>query len=73
MAKFPDNCRWIRKNDQNRNKRNNSIFLIDGEWISQVNLAKKFGVVPLTIRNWANNGKLKFDDWKQPSKIHIEI
>lgn len=70
---YPDNCRWVTRNDQNRNKRNNSIFLIDGEWISQVNLAKKFGVVPLTIRNWANSGKLKFDDWKQPSKIHIEI
>jgi hypothetical protein len=60
----PDNCRWVTLKEQQRNKRSNSRFLINGEWILQVDLSKKLGVCNTTIKKMAIDGRLKYEKWE---------
>lgn len=60
----PSNCRWVDKKTQNRNKRNNKTFTINGEthclseWCEILNL--KYGTVEMRLRRgWTIEKALK--------------
>lgn len=40
----PENCRWCSVKENNRNKRNNNIFLINGERMCAKDVSKLFGM-----------------------------
>ena len=69
----PENCIWIPKKEQSRNRRSNSRFLIDGEWILQKDLAIKLGVSESKIKAMAIDGRLKFESWDKSSRLRMSI
>lgn len=45
----PDNCYWLPRSKQNRNKRNTRWVLIDGEHLSFIEAVERFGKVPAQL------------------------
>lgn len=45
----PGNVRWATRVQQNNNKRNNRIVLVDGELVSLTSAARKYGLPPKTV------------------------
>ena len=58
----PDNCRWVTRHVQDRNKRNNVWIDYNGERICQQDLAARLGVHYSTIYYRLKIGSLKH--WK---------
>ena len=54
----PDNCRWVTRAVQNRNKRTNVWIDYQGERICQADLAARLGVHYTTIYHRLKTGKL---------------
>jgi hypothetical protein len=40
----PDNCRWVTRDIQNRNKRTSKILTYNGESLNSIDMAKKYGI-----------------------------
>ena len=55
----PDNCRWVTRDVQNRNKRSNVWIDYQGERICQTDLAARLGVHYSTIYYRLKTGKLE--------------
>lgn len=55
----PDNCRWATKQEQNHNKRNNVVLMIDGERYTVTQAARKAGINPSKVFGWLYNGTSK--------------
>lgn len=53
----PENCCFITNAEQQRNKRNNVVFVKDGEEILEADLAKKLGMTDSAIIHRAKYGK----------------
>jgi len=58
----PENCRWVTKKEQDRNKRSNVWINYEGERICQTDLAARLGVHHSTIYYRLKTGKL--ERWK---------
>jgi len=52
----PENCKWSSRSEQQLNKRNTKIVVIDGKQYKSAVLAKTIGVKPDTITARANQG-----------------
>lgn len=52
----PDNCRWATQKEQQRNRRNNHIVIIDGKEMCLARVAERYGVNSNTLRNRIRNG-----------------
>ena len=52
----PDNCRWITREEQQSNKRNNKIIEYDGHKYTMTNLARKFNINPDRFAERLRNG-----------------
>ncbi len=57
----PNNCRWITTAEQNRNKRNNVYFIIDGEKKCIKDLCNKYNCSTYKILRMARDGKIKYE------------
>ena len=55
----PDNCRWVTRWEQDRNKRSNVWIDYDGEKICQSDLARKLGVHYSTIYKGLRSGRFR--------------
>ena len=55
----PENCRWVTRWEQDRNKRSNVWIDYDGERICQMDLARKLGVHYSTIYKGLRSGRFK--------------
>jgi len=55
----PDNCRWVTKQEQNHNKRNNVVLMIDGRRYTVTQAAIKAGVKPSRVFGWLYRGVSK--------------
>jgi hypothetical protein len=53
----PDNCRWATSREQGRNRRTNHVIEIDGERMTVIEAAERFGVKDVTIRARLRAGK----------------
>lgn len=47
---FKENCRWTTISENNRNKRNNRFYDVDGETLCLVDIAKKYNIQIATLR-----------------------
>ena len=61
----PDNCKWATNLEQQKNTTLTSYFIIDGRKIIQADLARELGVYTSTVKQWAINGKLKYEYWNK--------
>lgn len=55
----PDNCRFVSMKEQNNNKRNNVVLIIDGVRYTVTQAAEKAGINPKTVFNWLYRGYTK--------------
>jgi hypothetical protein len=55
----PDNCRWATKQEQNHNKRNNVVLMVDGERYTVTQAARKADINPSKVFGWLYNGTSK--------------
>lgn len=62
----PENCRWVTKADQQRNKRNNRYYTYNGKTQLIPAWAKEFGVTDSTIRSRIRRGE-------KPEKVFFEL
>lgn len=61
----PDNCRWISRGDQNRNRRNNIKLLYAGRTYTPVELSEMLGISINTIYDaHRNRGLVDFSNYK---------
>lgn len=47
----PSNCRWATKKEQNNNTRKNHFYLIDGEYLTIAQVARKYNINYNTLNN----------------------
>ena len=52
----PDNCRWVDRKEQNKNKRNNHLITFNNETKTLLEWAKEYSINPFTLLNRINAG-----------------
>ena len=52
----PDNCRWVDRKEQNKNKRNNHLITFNNETKTLFEWAKEYSINPFTLLNRINAG-----------------
>lgn len=52
----PENCKWIPKLDQNKNKRNSKTYLYEGEQLTLAQIVGRTGLPKTSVFRWLNAG-----------------
>lgn len=53
---YKENCRWVLPKENNRNRRNNHLIPFNGEKLCLTEMAEKYGINRVTLRDRLNRG-----------------